>query len=395
MLALLLLFTAHCSLFTVKAESAEKVSVKNLRYWSSESYTRVVIDLDGPVTFTENRLSNPDRLYFDLKGCKLSKDVNTRFDMNNDVLKSVRVGQFNNDTVRIVFDLGKFERRNAFILVGPYRFVIDIYGEARGGASPADRELSGSAVRLPPVKQEPFRRPPGIRRVVIDPGHGGKDPGAIGPRGLYEKDVVLDVAKKLKKILTEKYKIEAILTRDRDIFLPLEVRTAIANSKRADLFISIHTNASPRRDARGIETYLLNWTDDEEAMRVAARENAISMKTMQKVQSDLQLILSDLARDNKRDESVGLAHLVQTSLVNKLESHYPRIVDRGVRQALFFVLIGAQMPSILVEISFISNREEEKRLSNALYRKKIAEAIAAGVHEYRSLSEHVAKVDDR
>ncbi|MBI5026540.1 MAG: N-acetylmuramoyl-L-alanine amidase [Nitrospirae bacterium] len=378
-----------------RAEAAEEVSVKDLRYWSDESYTRVVIDLDGPVTFTENRLSNPDRLYFDLKGCKLSKDVDTSFDISNGILKSIRVGQFDNDTVRIVLDLGKFERNNVFVLEDPYRFVIDIYGEVREDTSPADRELSGSVVRLPSVERKSFKRLPGVRRVVIDPGHGGKDAGAIGPRGLYEKDVVLDVAKKLKKILTEKHKIEVILTRDRDIFIPLEERTAIANSQKADLFISIHANANPRRDVRGIETYLLNWTNDKEAMRVAARENAISIEKMQRVQNDLQVILSDLARDNKRDESMRLAHNVQTSIINTLKSDYQKIVDNGVKHALFYVLVGAQMPSILVEISFISNREEEKRLSSALYRKKIAEAIAGGIHEYRSLSEHVAKVNGR
>ncbi len=180
--------------------------------------------------------------------------------------------------------------------------------------------------------------------------------------------------------------MKIIYTRDKDTFVPLNDRTEMANSKKADLFISIHTNASIKRDARGIETYFLNWTNDKEAIRVAARENKISFKKMQKIQDDLQIILQDLARNNKREESMRLAHSIQNAMIGALKKTYSRIEDLGVKYAPFYVLVGAEMPSILVEISFISNREEEKRLSRESYKNKIAEAIAKGIDSYISQS---------
>lgn len=361
------LFPLVIVLFLSYGEASEGAALQSLRYWSTERYTRVVIDVDSPVEFTQNRLSNPERLYFDLKNCILPKDIAPSLPIGNTILKGARAAQFDKNTVRVVLDLGSFESFNVFTIEEPYRIVIDVYGKERP---------------VPPLHGEEGQRFMSIKRVVIDPGHGGKDPGAVGPNGLYEKDVVLDVAKKLKRILKERYNMEVILTRDKDIFIPLEERTAIANSKKADLFISIHVNAHTRRSAKGIETYILNWTDDEEAMRVAARENAISFKKMKKIQDDLQIILHDLARNNKRDESMRLAHNVQSSIVDILKGDYREIIDLGVKGALFYVLVGAEMPSILAEISFISNREEERRLLEDGYRNKIAEAIAKGVEKY-------------
>ncbi len=361
-------------------EASKEITVKGFRHWSSERYTRVVVDADGPIKFTQNRLSNPARLYFDLENSHLSKKINPSLPIGDSILKDVRVGQFKNDTVRVVLDLQDFESFNAFVLKDPYRLVIDVFGKKNSKPVP-DRK---KGERLTEIK-----------RVVIDPGHGGKDPGAIGPKGLLEKDVVLAVAKKLGKILREKYNMEVIFTRDRDVFIPLEERTAIANSKKASLFVSIHANASRRRKTRGIETYILNWTTDREAMRVAARENAISFKKMQQAQSELQMILQDLERDNKKDESMKLAGNVQGSMVDTLKQDYTKIVNLGVKQALFYVLVGAEMPSILVEISFITNYEEEKRLSKNRYREKIAEAIAKGIKFYIAPSKLVNPVRRR
>jgi N-acetylmuramoyl-L-alanine amidase len=180
---------------------------------------------------------------------------------------------------------------------------------------------------LPPSK-------PGIRRIVLDPGHGGRDPGAIGPSGLREKDVVLKITKRLRKQL-KKRGYEVFLTRQSDIYLPLEERTAIANTKRADLFVSIHANASRKRGARGIETYILNFPSDEEAMELAARENAISTKKL----SDLQIILYDLMLNAKVNESGRLAHHVQDSMRNHLNHGKSSRRDRGIKQAPFYVLM--------------------------------------------------------
>ena len=353
-----------------------KIEVKNIRYWSTPDYTRVVIDLSEPVEFSKNRILNPDRLYFDLMNTMIAKEVKTILPVGDGILKVVRAGQFKTDTVRVVLDLEEIADFNAFVLENPARFVIDVYGK------------------------EKVKKPDTViakRRIVIDPGHGGHDPGAVGLRGLYEKNVVLDIALKLKKILSSDPLNEVFLTRETDVFIPLEERTVIANKKNADFFVSIHANASPGRQARGIETYLLNWTDNEEANKVAARENAISLKKMKamnrKMQmDDLDMIKSDLLRQNKRDESIKLAHYIQKSMVSTLDNGNKDTLDLGVKQALFYVLFGARMPSVLVEVSFISNPEEEKLLSKDSYKKQIAEAIAEGLNKYITCIPTVQKV---
>ncbi|MFZ6016630.1 MAG: N-acetylmuramoyl-L-alanine amidase [Nitrospirota bacterium] len=358
--------------------ASSKIDVKGIRYWSSPDYTRVVVDLSEPVEFSKNHISNPDRLYFDLMNTAIAKEIKTSLPVGDGILKTVRAGQFKPDTVRVVLDLEKIVDFSAFVLDNPARLVIDVYGTRK--IKKPDTEVAR-------------------RKIVIDPGHGGHDPGAIGPRGLYEKNVVLDIALKLKEILLTDPANEVFLTRETDIFIPIEERTVIANNKNADLFISIHANASPRRKARGVETYLLSWTNDEEAMRVAARENAISLKRMkeqmEKYKSDLDIILSDLRRENKRDESIKLAHYIQKSIVSTLNSGYKNILDLGVKQALFYVLFGAKMPSILVEVSFISNHEEEKLLSKDSYRLQIAKAIAAGLNTYVTSTPATQKVAGR
>ncbi len=366
-------------LFLGYSEATKEVTVEGFRYWSSEGYTRVVIDLNGNVKFTQNQLSNPARIFFDLKNCILSEKVIPSLPIEDGILKDVRIAQFNKETVRVVLDLQALENFNVFMLSAPSRLVIDVFGKK-------------SHTPVPYMKLD--KKFTEIKRIVIDPGHGGKDPGAIGPKGLLEKNVVLAVGKSLARILKEKYNMEVILTRDKDVYIPLEERTAIANSNSADLFISIHANASRRRSAKGIETYILNWTSDEEAIRVAARENAISFKKMKQSQSELQMILQDLARDDKKDKSMKLAYNVQNSVVDILSHDYNKIIDLGVKQALFYVLVGAEMPSILVEISFISNREEEKRLSQKKYRGKIAEAIAKGVKYYTAPSKLAKNISD-
>ena len=354
---------------------ASSVEVKDIRSWSSENYTRVVVDLTNTVEFSKNRLSNPDRLYFDVKDAHISKEINTSIPVGDGILKTVRASQFNKTTVRVVLDLDEISDYQTFIFDDPARLVIDVYGKTRT-ADKADMNF---------VK----------RRIVLDPGHGGHDPGAVGPKNLYEKDVVLDIALKLKKVLMEDPFNEVFLTRERDIFIPLEERTAMANRKNADLFVSIHANASPRREAKGIETYLLNWTDDEEAIRVAARENAISLKKMRAMNRQVDIvdvIKSDLIRENKRDESIKLANYIQRSLISNLDSDTKLVLNLGVKQALFYVLFGAKMPSVLVEVSFISNPEEERLLSNDAYRTEIAKGIAKGLNTYLTSAPTVQKV---
>lgn len=353
----------------------QKVDVKDIRYFSSPDYTRVVIDLSGSVEFSSNRLSNPERIYFDLRNSSISREIRTSLPVGDGILKAVRAGQFNSDLVRVVFDIEEISDLKSFFIDDPARLVVDLYGKMKKAETPSAGIIG--------------------RKIVIDAGHGGHDPGAVGPSNLYEKDIVLDIALKLKKILKADPFNEVYLTREKDVFIPLEERTAIANKKNADLFVSIHANASPRRSARGIETYLLNWTDDEEALKVAARENAISlkkMKAMNKEMNDVDTILSGLMRENKRDESIKLAHYIQKSLVSGLYNSHGDVTDLGVKQALFYVLFGAKMPSVLVEVSFISNPEEESLLSQDSYRMHIAEAIADGLNVYLTSAPVVQKV---
>jgi len=340
--------------------AASPIEIKGIRYWSSPDYTRVVVDLTGTTEYSQNRLTNPERLYFDLKNTMIAKEIVTSVPIGNDILKTVRAGQFTCDTVRVVLDLKNIKEFNVFFLEDPARLVIDVYGKEKGSI-PDKASLK--------------------RRIVIDPGHGGHDPGAVGLNGLYEKDVVLDIALKLKEILSKNPLYEVFLTRETDIYIPLEARTAIANKKNADLFVSIHANASPQRKAKGVETYLLNWTDNNEANRVAARENKISLKKMKEMNKQMDVlggILGDLERQMKRDESVHLAHQIQNSMITTLDNRE----DLGVKWAMFFVLFGARMPSVLVEVSFISNPEEERLLSDVSYRSQVAHAIADGLNRY-------------
>jgi N-acetylmuramoyl-L-alanine amidase len=227
-----------------------------------------------------------------------------------------------------------------------------------------------------------------VRRVVVDAGHGGHDTGAIGPRGTREKDVALSIAKRLAARL-EKLGLEVVLTRDDDSFVALEERTQIANREKGDLFISVHCNAAPQKTLRGVETYSLNTASNRYAVRLAARENASSERGV----SDLQYILADLATKANTGESERLAQRVQKSLVRQLNEKHPGVRDLGPKQALFFVLLGAKMPAILVETSFISNPQEEELLGSEAYQDDAADGVAGAVQDFLEERNRVAQVD--
>jgi N-acetylmuramoyl-L-alanine amidase len=220
---------------------------------------------------------------------------------------------------------------------------------------------------------------PGLKCIVIDPGHGGKDNGAPGYRnGVLEKTITLDMGLKLAEHFRQSIQCKVILTREDDSFLTLEERTQIANKNNADLFISIHANASKNRSARGTETYILSHATDKEAARVAARENNTTVEQV----SDLQLILSSLIQNSKINESTKLASYVEESIFKKMKKDYKNIKSKGVKQAPFHVLIGAHMPSILIELGFISNSMECKRLIDPKYQDKLCMAIFSGIKKY-------------
>jgi N-acetylmuramoyl-L-alanine amidase len=483
--------------------------VTGVRHWSTPDYTRIAIDLENEVKYNSERISNPNRIYFDLKDTRLSSVLKGKtFEVDDGYLKKIRVAQFAPGLTRVVLEVGDdVSEYSAFLLPNPYRLVIDIHGkkpatllanadsktqpgvkkatesapvvaekpneavaiakldppkpavaqpeaprkpavipddkpapEAKAAAKTAEpikkivepdplpkaeQKTEAKADKpktevvtkasvpdksdvtdIPPVRvrgkrrQAPERltqakvrearptldgdrsliRALGLKigRIVIDAGHGGHDTGTIGPNGMREKDLVLDVALKLGKLLEDRLGAEVVYTRDDDTFIPLETRTAIANQQQADLFISIHANSSDDPSARGVETYYLNFTSSRDALEVAARENAVSEKSIH----ELQDLVKKIALKEKIEESRELAADVQQSLHSGLAAKVPAIRDRGVKKAPFIVLIGANMPSILAEISFISNPTDERKLQTSEYRQKIADSLYKGIAKY-------------
>jgi N-acetylmuramoyl-L-alanine amidase len=369
----------------IKPSKTNKVvTITGLRYWSNPSYTRIVIDADKDTTYNHRLLrkdpsiQKPKRLYVDLQNSRLGDGIKKTIPINDDLLSDARAGQFTADMVRVVVDIKSFKTYKIFSLKNPFRIVIDVWGtEAKRKTSKLKTAEKGKKFTTSALAKQLAL---GVNCIVIDPGHGGRDFGASGYlKGVYEKDVVLKIAKGLAKKIRKELQCEVFLTRTRDRYLTLEERTAIANTKNADLFISIHTNAARSRRAFGIETYFLNLATDDESILVAARENATSTKNI----SDLQTILSDLMQNAKINESSRLAGHVQTALCNCLKKNkYSRINNKGVKQAPFYVLLGAQMPAILIETSFISNPKECKRLINSKYQERLCEAIVDGIKKY-------------
>lgn len=357
--------------------AADMAVLQPVRYWSNNNYTRVVIETSAPVTFNkyvlEQEGDTPRRLYVDLDNCRIAPGTRYSIPIEDGLLKQVRQAQFSPDTVRVVLDTqSSIAEHKIFSLSDPFRVVIDVKGE--GSGTDGSKQTSEDVLSI--VQQLGLS----IRRIVLDPGHGGKDPGTISPSGLKEKDIVLKVARLIAPQLREQLGCEVILTRDRDVYVPLEERTAIANSKEADLFVSIHVNSAPTPAAKGIETYVLDLATNTDAMRVAAQENATSTSQI----GDLQSILLDLIQNTKINESAKLAELVQDSIVKGLNRTYPGVTDLGVKKAPFVVLIGAQMPAILTEIAFLSNPTEARRLQSDRYLAKVAEQITAGISSYAS-----------
>jgi N-acetylmuramoyl-L-alanine amidase len=461
--------------------------VFNLRFWTGDTSTRVVIDLERRVDLRQDRITGPDRLYVDLVGTRLHPNLTTRsFPVGDGLLKQIRIAQNQDDVVRVVLDFKDVKDHSVVYMDDPTRLVIDVRGQAKpriadAGAptpervgppeptkpsappspmpslapsprppnaldkasetsevdlpadkpraasnagspspapsptptsipipspsaepSPAEKTKDLPEARRTAVAEAPSPTPPArdpsqlpqanrtgnyslarqlglsARRIVLDPGHGGQDPGTIGHGGLQEKDLVLDVSLRLEKMLRAQPGTEVIMTRSTDAYVPLEERTAIANSKGADLFLSVHANSSRSPSARGIETYILNFAVDPHAEEVAARENAISAATLK----DLQGLVKAIALNSKIDESRDFATSIHEAMIKNVKAGQASIQDRGVRTAPFYVLIGANMPSVLAEISFVSNPDDERLLARPDQRDKIAESLFQGIEAY-------------
>ena len=476
------------------AEDANRkvAHVTSVRHWSNPGYTRVAIGLERDIKFDAQRIDNPERIFFDLLDTNLTSALlGKTFDVDDGLLKKIRVAQFQPGKARIVLEVEDRSDYTTFLLTDPPRLIIDVHSkdihpdtQARNGqakrlaqeiasakkaartacetprprprpqpaegkpqartrkpasltsvasdagtkkivvdADDDDDSSPATVAKLDPPEIKPQtraattltrptaakgpsrskRKPPvifpdvreasptangdrsliralglKIGKIVIDPGHGGHDTGTIGPNGLEEKDLVLDVGRRLGKLLQARLGADVVYTRKDDTFIPLETRTSIANQEQADLFVSIHANSSRDPDARGVETYYLNFTSSAEALDVAARENAASDKSIH----ELQDLVKKIALKEKIEESREFASNVQRALHSGLAAKSPGIRDRGVKKAPFIVLIGANMPSILAEISFVSNPGDERRLRTSDYRQRIAESLYRGISKY-------------
>jgi N-acetylmuramoyl-L-alanine amidase len=421
------------------AKPSGLATVRDIRRTVLPNVVRVTVELDREVPFREERITNPDRVFVDLQGVRTGPDLRLPQYFQEGFVKQIRLGQHPDDTVRVVLDVEDAARHSVFTLYSPYRLVIDcerrpservalppepqLVPTSLNEAVPTTGVIADLITALPPsvTKETPPRvestprlprrespvavptGPPavnlrgrfslsrqlglGVARIVIDPGHGGHDPGAQH-KNLTEAALVLDVALRLEQLLSKQPSVEVVLTRRTDTYVPLEERTAVANREDADLFLSIHANASRNRDARGVETYFLNFATTRDAEAVAARENATSDQNMRR----LPTIVKAITLNDKVDESRDFATFVQRAMIQRLRSANREVRDLGVKQAPFVVLIGAGMPSVLAEISFLTNSREHELLQTPAYRQRVAEALLAGVLRYQKSLKSVKAV---
>ena len=395
------------------SRAAATVAIRDLRRTQLPDGIRVSIEMDAESAYHAERLENPRRVFFDIKGARPSASLLAApLKFSDDIVREIRLGRHPN-TTRIVMDMEGAESYSVFTLYDPFRLVIDFKRAASAppaGApppalpappaqTPAQEVDSPAPPDAKPVPTRPLAVVPpptvpsanrngsfslarqlglGISRIVIDAGHGGHDPGATS-NGISESELTLDVALRLSKLLEKQPGVEVVMTRSTNVFIPLEERTAIANREGADLFLSIHANASRNTRAHGVETYFLNFATNPDAEAVAARENAGSAQSMHR----LPAIVKAIALNNKLDESRDFAEMVQRSMVQRLASRNRQLRDLGVKQAPFVVLIGASMPSVLSEIAFVTNKQEGTLLKTGAYRQHVAEALFAAVVRYQ------------
>lgn len=359
-----------------------RFNVTDVKHWSNPNYTRIVVYGSGSLRYEKHTLKRdpvtgkPPRIYIDMKGAVLPKGINNALAIEDGLLQQARIAQYNSNTVRLVLDMESLKDSTASRLENPSRLVVDIYGEGQV----AKTGNPGSAAPPPGSNVLPLSQQLGLRvkRIVLDPGHGGRDPGAVGPKGLREKDVVLSLAKRIKPRLEAKG-YEVLMTRDRDVYVELPDRAKFANNQKADLFVSIHTNASKNRKVRGIETYFLGVARDRQSSETAMLENAVSDEN---ALSDLEQILHSLMNQENMWHSSILAETVQDSLYDGLNGKFGTVRNLGVKQAPFYVLSKTAMPAILVETSFISNTSEEKLLLRSDFRDSLSESITRGIVNY-------------
>jgi N-acetylmuramoyl-L-alanine amidase len=346
--------------------SSGPVSLSKIAPFGDVEAARIVVHLSGPTSFHVGTAppiaGKGPRVYVDIDRAKVGK-IKKELAVGG-LVERVRVAPHGSGA-RVVLDLSRPASRRVFYLLEPFRIVFDVSTRPLASEGAETREKKGQKRK--------------IARVVIDPGHGGHDPGATGPGGLREKDVTLDIAHRAAPVLARELGISTLLTRDKDEYVSLEERTLRANAFGADIFVSVHCNASESASARGVQTYVLDTTSDDVAARVAARENASSAQAG----AEVSRLLSDLKLADLGSRSTHVAELLQRAAISSLGDKFPGATDQGVKTAGFYVLVGAEMPAVLFETSFISNAAEEERLGSGEYRQRLADAIVNAVRAYR------------
>ena len=386
--------------------AADKALLLDIRPKNNGTSSRIVLDLDQQVRFkyqlleTSSGKQEHNRVYLDLLGTRLGVTIAEDTHVGGGgLLRTIRAAQRDDGTVRVVFDFADLKDYKVQTLDNPFRIVLDAFAgpDFKPNAKDTVKESAKGAAKEP--DQPAFAAPSAsrkrmaanlveqlglsVRTIMIDAGHGGKDPGAQG-YGLTEKDVNLRMALTLGKVLKSRG-FKVIYTRTTDVFLALEERTAMANANKADLFLSVHCNAHNDPSMSGLETYSLNLARTPDAVRVAARENSVTDKNI----SDLQMILTDLMLTSKIKESVDLAHGVHKNGLANVRKVWT-VADHGNREAPFYVLMGAKMPSALLEIGYITNKTEASRLNSDAYLRTLARGIADGVKAYKDQIERYA-----
>lgn len=367
-----------------KARKSSSSMIQNLRFHKYPDHTRLVIDLKGHIHFKKRSTTKPEQVVFELDNTRLSTQAYKKTQRKG-FPQVVQLARQWNKPVTITVDLSTLDKYQVLTLKNPNRLVLDLFPSSappppRTKPAPPQvvKKPAPKPKRLTPIKVVPTAKPRNPLLIVIDPGHGGKDPGALGRKGTREKDIVLKVSRQLKAMIAERLNAKVLMTREKDIFIELEDRAKFANSKKADLFVSIHVNSHPKQSVKGLEIYHFGKASDPRALEVSARENGTPLKDNGPA---WQFILADVLADKKIDESRDLAWIARKALVGKLRKHY-KIKDHGVKTAPFFVLRMTTMPSILAEIAFVSNPTEEKLITGKTYQKRVAEGIFQGIKAY-------------
>jgi len=360
-------------------------TIQNLRSTTSPGLHRLVLDLDRRTRVKKHVVPKPDGVIAEIPNATLSKSAQTKL-AGGSIAKPFVITQVSSHSVVVSLPSGSFQRYHLLSLTNPPRLVVDVVPSNQSSGMPPTEATDPSLPSTPPFQlAPPFSK--SFRTIVIDPGHGGRDPGARGLRGTEEKDITLKVGLKLRDLLSKQPGVRVMMTRDRDVFVELEDRTKYANNLEADLFVSIHVNSHPQRTVKGIEIYHFGEAKDQRALEVAARENGTPLSS---TGVGWEYLVADLLTTKKIEESLELAWTTKEAMVAHMNGDYAT-VDHGVKTAPFYVLRFTSMPSILAEIAYVSNPSEEDLLRTSTFVTRVAESLNDGIKAFLSATKQPAR----